>query len=195
MTRAPQDPVTAVPDETPASGPAAVTGQAPGSALPASRAEPGQVPGSAPDTSALPAGPEVRGDDEGEAARTFTIALPPGLKLLSLNGREHWAERHRRSEALKKAAWALALQARIPRLERVSVVAEYQPAPVRRRRDADNPMPSVKACLDGIVAAGVLADDECPRYVSEITARIGEIYPRGRLVLHLTELAAPGGAA
>jgi crossover junction endodeoxyribonuclease RusA len=178
--------VTAVPDEMPASGPPAVTGQAPGSALPASRAEPGQVPGSAPDASALPAGP---------AARSFTIALPPGLKLLSLNGREHWAERHRRSEALKKAAWALALQARIPRLERVSVVAEYQPAPVRRRRDADNPMPSVKACLDGIVAAGVLADDESPRYVSEITARIGEPYPRGRLVLHLTELAALGGAA
>jgi len=135
---------------------------------------------------------------EGETRRTFTIAMPPGLKLLSLNGREHWSERARRTEALKKAAWALALQAKIPRLERVSVVVEYQP-PDRRHRDAENTCAaSGKAAIDGIVKAGVLEDDECPRYVAGIWCTIGAIYPKGRLVLHLTEveaLAELGGAA
>jgi crossover junction endodeoxyribonuclease RusA len=125
--------------------------------------------------------------------RTFTIELPPGLKLLSLNDREHWAERARRTEALKKAAWAMALQAKIPRLERVAVTVEYQPRDLRHY-DAENTCaPSGKACLDGIVAAGVLEDDECPRYVTGIWCTIGSLYPKGRLVLHLTEVAATGG--
>ena len=130
----------------------------------------------------------------GSTGRTFTIALPPGLKLLSLNDRLHWSTRYRRSQALKKAAWVLAVQAKIPRLERISVVAEYQPSTIRRRRDAENTCaPSAKACLDGIVAAGVLEDDECPRYVTEITCTVGEPHPGGRLVLYLTEVAAATG--
>ncbi len=128
-------------------------------------------------------------------SRTFTIALPAGLKLLSLNGREHWSERARRTEALKKAAWAMTLKAKIPRLERVSIVVEYQP-PDMRRRDAENTCAaSGKAAIDGIVAAGVLEDDACPQYVAGIECIIGEVYPRGRLVLHLTEVAKAGEAA
>jgi hypothetical protein len=112
------------------------------------------------------------------------------LKLLSLNGREHWSERARRAEALKKAAWAVTLQARVPRLERASIIVEYQP-PDYRRRDADNTCAaSGKAAIDGIVLAGVLIDDECPRYVAGVHCTIGSVYPKGRLVLHLTEVAA-----
>ena len=137
--------------------------------------------------------PPVRGRAPRAPGRTFTIALPAGPKLLSLNGREHWAERARRTEALKKAAWAMALQAKIPRLERVAVTVEYQPRDLRHY-DAENTCaPSGKACLDGIVAAGVLEDDECPRYVTGIWCTIGSLYPKGRLVLHLTEVAATGG--
>jgi len=143
----------------------------------------------------LPDAPGVKPDPGGAPqapGRTFTIALPPGLALLSLNDRGHWAARYRRSEALKKAAWAMALQAKIPRLERVSITAEYQP-PDRRHRDADNPVASVKAAIDGIVAAGILPSDESPRYVASVTCSIGEPYPKGRLVLHLAELPALRG--
>jgi hypothetical protein len=86
----------------------------------------------------------------------------------------------------------MALHDKVPRMERVSILAEYQPPPDGRRRDADNPIASVKALIDGIVKAGVLADDECPRYVTSVTCRIGEPYPRGRLVLVLTEVPAAG---
>jgi crossover junction endodeoxyribonuclease RusA len=125
--------------------------------------------------------------------RTFTIELPAGLKLLSLNEQLHWAERGRRTKELKTAAWAMAVQAKIPRLDRVSILVEYQPPPAVRRRDAENVCaPSGKPCIDGIVQAGVLADDESPRYVTDIDCIIGEPYPRGRLVIHLTEVESPG---
>lgn len=169
--------MTAVPDGQPASGPAAVTG--PASQTPAGASGPDSPPA-------------------GSSGRAFRIALPAGLKLLSLNGREHWSARNRRSQALKKAAWAMALQGKVPPLGRVIVIAEYRP-PDRRRRDADNIMASVKAAIDGIVAAGVLPDDECPRYVSKIVCTIGDPFPKGLLTLHLVEdLAdnvAPDGAA
>ena len=122
--------------------------------------------------------------------RTYTLALPPGLALLNLNDRGHWGARYRRSEALKKAAWALALSQKIPRLERVSVTVEYQPRDLRRR-DGDNIAASAKALIDGIRAAGVLPEDDS-RHVAEVTCRIGTLYPKGRLVLTLTEV--PGGA-
>ena len=168
-----------------------------GAAVPGARASHRRVPAPGRGRTETPAGSAPDADDAlsaGSTLRTFTIALPAGLKLLSLNGREHWAEKGRRHKALKNAAWAMAKQAKIPRLERVSVVVEYQPPPVRRRRDADNPSPSAKACLDGIVAAGVLVDDECPRYVTGIWCTIGEPYPGGRLVLHLTEVPAATGS-
>ena len=117
--------------------------------------------------------------------------MPPGMTLVNLNHRLHYAVRWRRSEDLKKAAWLMARKAQVPRLERVSIVVEYQP-PDHRRRDSDNIAPSAKALIDGIVAAQVLPGDESPRYVTEVTCRIGEFYPKGRLVVHLTEVARMG---
>ncbi len=136
-----------------------------------------------------PAGGMVDADatpPAGSTPRSYMLVLPPGLKLLNLNDRTHWAARHRRSQALKKAAWAMALQAKIPVLERVVIVIEYQP-PDRRWRDPDNVAPSAKALIDGCVAAGCLVNDDS-RYVAEVTCRIGQPYPKGRLLLHLTEV-------
>jgi hypothetical protein len=88
----------------------------------------------------------------------------------------------------------MALQQKIPRLERVSVVAEYQPGDLRRR-DPDNISASAKAAIDGLRAARVLPEDDSA-HVAEVTCRIGSLFPKGRLVLYLTEVAAePGGAA
>ena len=176
------------PQERAAAGttaPAPVTGDADpaaGDRLPASpgRGRTETPAGRAEPSSALPAGTTT--------GRTFTIALPAGLKLLSLNDRLHYGQRYRRSQDIKKAACVMALKAKVPRLERVSVVVEYQPRD-RRERDADNISPSGKAALDGIVAAKVLADDS-KTYVTGVRCTIGEPYPLGRLVLHLTEVTA-----
>ena len=146
-----------------------------------------------PGTATSPAGGVGASTTPPAGSRTYTIELPAGVKLLNLNDRGHWAARYRRSEALKKAAWALALQQKIPRLERVSIVAEYQPGDLRHR-DPDNIAASAKALIDGLRAAKVLPEDDS-RYVAEVTCRIGPLYPKGRIVLHLTEVAAAGDAA
>lgn len=48
--------------------------------------------------------------------------------------------------------------------------------------------------LDGIVAAGCLPGDD-RRYVTGTYCTIGEPYPKGRLILRLTEVAETGGAS
>jgi crossover junction endodeoxyribonuclease RusA len=123
--------------------------------------------------------------------RTFTIELPAGLAVLNLNKRLHWARERAIAKELRLAAWAMARQQRIPHLYRARIVVEYQPPRTSRRRDAENiPAPSGKHAVDGLVDAKVLTDDECPRYVEKIEHLIGKPHPRGRLVLHVTEVDA-----
>jgi crossover junction endodeoxyribonuclease RusA len=124
--------------------------------------------------------------------------LPAGLRLLTLNGREHWAERNRRYQALKKAAWATALKARLPRLSRVAVTLAYDP-PDRRHRDADNLAATLKPCIDGLVAARVIPRDD-ERYLAAAACEIGgRPFPGGRVRLTVREITRrgpqPGGAA
>lgn len=149
-----------------------------------------KTPAGASATVSPPAGSKTRVEG---LPRRWVLELPAGMELLSLNGREHWAARNRKTQALKQAAWVLARRAKIPRLERAFITVEYQP-PDRRRRDAENTCAaSGKACADGLVAAGVLEDDECPRYVTGIYCTIGERYPKGRLVLTITEVTGLAG--
>jgi hypothetical protein len=117
------------------------------------------------------------------------------MRLLSLNSRMHWAEKGRVTRDLRKAAWALAKAAGIPPLERARVVVEYQPPRVSRRRDLDNvATASGKPAIGGALTdARVLADDS-PQYLTEITYRLGEPYPSGRLVLVITEVGINGRA-
>lgn len=124
--------------------------------------------------------------------RVITIALPAGLPMLSLNDRKHWAARNAAAQALKKAAWATALAAKAPRLERAEITVEYQP-PDRRRRDPDNLAPAGKALIDGIVIANVLPGDDS-RHVTAVRFEIGPLHPRGRLILHVREILPEGAS-
>lgn len=122
------------------------------------------------------------------AVRQWTIALPPGTRLLSANGREHWAARAAVTASLRNAAGWLARAQKIPRLDRAHVLAVYEP-PDRRRRDPANLYPSVKACVDGLTDAGAWADDDAD-HVAGPDMRLGPVCPGGRLVLTVTELPA-----
>ena len=126
-------------------------------------------------------------------ARTWTIRLPAGLKPLSPNHRLHFAERNRRAQAIKKAAWVLTLQQKIPAVAGLSVIAVWHP-PDRRDIDFDNiPPATAKPAIDGVVAAHVIPDDS-KRYVTGIRYEIGSPVKGGQLVLVLNE-EAPGGGA
>ena len=144
----------------------------------------------------VPAGPMSwePGVDEGERdrapaqpPRTWVIELPSGLELLNANDRDgHWARRKRVTEALRAAAGWLARKQQVPPMRRAHVLAVYEP-PDRRRRDPANLYPSVKACVDGLVDAGVLPDDDAT-HLDGPDMRLGPTHPRGRIVLHITEV-------
>ena len=118
-------------------------------------------------------------------SRQWTITLPPGLPLLNANDRDgHWARRKRLAAALRETTGWLARVQRIPRLGHVHIAAVYEP-PDRRRRDPANWQPSFKACVDGLVDAGVVADDDAS-HVTGPDPRLGPVCRGGRIVLVIT---------
>lgn len=122
--------------------------------------------------------------------RSWEVALPPGMELLSLNGREHWAARNRTFQSLKKAAWAMLVNARIPALELVTVRVVYEP-PDRRPRDPDNLAATVKPLVDAVVAARIIPDDTSAHVAWAHAEISGEVRRPSRLRIIITEVAAP----
>jgi len=93
------------------------------------------------------------------------IPLVDDKPPLSANDRLHWAAKNRRVQDIKDAIGWRVRQNKIPRMEHVTVQLMFQPQD-RRRRDPSNLMPTQKAAVDGLVAAGVVVDDT-PAYVEE----------------------------
>jgi len=72
---------------------------------------------------------------------------------------------------------------------RAEITVEYQPYD-KRRRDPDNYAATGKPLIDGLVAAGVLPDDD-GKHVAVVRYVIGPLYrlhPRGRIILHVQEV-------
>ena len=74
------------------------------------------------------------------------------------NGRYHHHDRARRTRQVRKDARVLAMQ--LEPVGKLSQVIAYIGYPTNNRADAPNASPTVKAILDGIVDAGILADDD-----------------------------------
>ena len=91
-------------------------------------------------------------------ARTWTLPDLVGTRLTS-NHRPHWTARARITKEWREMGHKRALEARIPRLARARIDVQWLP-PTRARHDPANAAPMIKALVDGIVAAGVLDDDD-----------------------------------
>ena len=93
---------------------------------------------------------------------TYAVDLPDMPPGHTPNSRDHWAHRHRAvAEWRDAAAWTVRA-AGVPAMDRVAVELVVTP-PDRRRRDADSAMWVLKAAIDGMCDAGVLADDDRTR--------------------------------
>lgn len=89
--------------------------------------------------------------------REWTLILPMATPM-SLNHRDnHWV-RADKVKTVRDATHVLALQAKIPRCNKVAVTLIYTPRD-GRRRDPLNLVPTLKACEDGLVDAKVVPDD------------------------------------
>jgi len=88
----------------------------------------------------------------------WRIALPFVKPPLTSNQRMHWSEKAPVTAQVRRATAALVRNAGIPKMDRCEVGLVWQ-VTIKRRRDADNLVPTLKAACDGIVDAGVVPDD------------------------------------
>lgn len=88
----------------------------------------------------------------------ITITVPAPAEFLNSNQRYHPQKKAKLTRAWRAAAKAAALQA-APFGCPVRIVA-YVVKPVRNRFDPGNWYPSAKACVDGLVDAQLLTDDD-----------------------------------
>jgi hypothetical protein len=90
----------------------------------------------------------------------LTLTIPAPCKPLNSNDRLHWQVKRKRTAAWRARAHVAAIQAGRPKLDRAHVTATIHPL-TRRKFDAGNFYPTVKACIDGIVGdTGLLPDDD-----------------------------------
>jgi len=107
----------------------------------------------------------------------WRLIVPYGLALLSSNQRLHWATRAARVKALREwAGWEVRRQG-VVRVERAVVAVWVHPGVRTSRIDPPNYADTVKALIDGVVDAGVLADDT-GKHVTAVTYREGVRWPR-----------------
>lgn len=120
----------------------------------------------------------------------WQLTLPWTKPPLSLNDRMTWQVKSTWAKTLRRTAWALAKQAKLPPLGACDVVLVYVPRD-RRRRDEDNLVATLKPLADGLVDAGVVADDT-PDLMGK-RCRIGEPDPKDPRLLLVVERR--GGAS
>lgn len=130
-------------------------------------------------------------------ARSYIVTLPIGLALINSNESQHPGRRARIVRALRAAS----AQAAVDNQALHAAVQASAPGPVlahahiigvlhphdRRKRDPANWYPSFKAAVDGIVDAGVLADDDSTRVIGP-DMRIGTPVRGSQIALHIREI-------
>lgn len=118
----------------------------------------------------------------------LTIRLPWTTPPLTLNQRwPHWAPKARKTAEVRRAAATLArahTRYHGGEYDRAHVELWWHPKD-RRTRDTDNPFPTLKACIDGLRDAEVLAADDCEHVTSKVViAAVDKTDPRLELVVH-----------
>jgi crossover junction endodeoxyribonuclease RusA len=100
---------------------------------------------------------------------TWLVSFPAPTVRISLNDRQHWAKKATLTRAWRDTACLAATARRLRGLPPCFMRVTF-PVGDNRRRDADNPAPTVKAIQDGLVDAGVWEDDT-PAWVETLGSR------------------------
>lgn len=108
-----------------------------------------------------------------------------GNGWINSNQRIHWRPKAARTKAWRQATAWYARQAKIPHIPAALIVCELRFS-TAHRRDPANWAPTAKACVDGLVDAGVFDDDD-HKHVTGPDMRIGKTVPAHLtgLVLHI----------
>lgn len=122
--------------------------------------------------------------------RAWALALPYDRPPLSLNREMHWAKRRQAERQIMDDVQWLARQQKLPRgkdaLRRIHVRLVWTPS-VKRTRDTDNPTPTLKKVIDGLVRYGLVMDDHHDIVSSECVIN-AIAHGRGHVVVAIQEI-------
>ena len=123
-------------------------------------------------------------------ADSWRLRIPAPTTWVSSNDRRHWAAKARLVREWRRAGALYAKSARLPHLDAPVSITAWVHRTDRRRADAANRYPTVKAVVDGLVDAGVL-DDDSDRYVTAVVMKAGPVvlardHPLGLLTLEIS---------
>jgi len=119
------------------------------------------------------------------------LEIPAPVDWISANDRMHWRPKASLTAEWRRAGALWAKSKRLPHIDVPVSITAWVHRTDRRRADAQNRYPTVKAVIDGLVDAGVL-DDDSDQYVTAVTMRAGgpvnkKFLPLGLLTLDITE--------
>lgn len=121
--------------------------------------------------------------------RHYRLWIPGiGKEWITANQRLGWQARSRRTKLWRDVTAWRAVKAQLPALGQAWVICELR-FPTARRRDPANWSPTAKACVDGLVDAGVFEDDD-HLHVTGPDMRMGPTVasPERGMVIHLMPL-------
>ena len=134
---------------------------------------------------------EVRqGSTRAEPMTAITITVPkPGvIPYMSANDRPNKWRKASQTQFWRQSAHTIAIRSGAPSLHGlVRIVATVHIAD-RRRREVSNLFPTFKACIDGFVDAGILADDSDAHVIGPDPRRAYDGPPR--ITFTLEEVAS-----
>ena len=97
--------------------------------------------------------------EEANEGRRWTLTVPAVGPFINLNQRMHWAPKAKLTKAWRFGAMLTAASEALPTgLEKVHIVAHVVKS-TNRQYDVHNLMPTLKACVDGLVDYGLIPDD------------------------------------
>jgi len=116
---------------------------------------------------------------------SWVIEVPAPAAFIRSNDHTHWRNRHTLTSAWRDAAAWRARAAKVPALALgpVHITATIHRKD-RARYDLDGAAPTIKACIDGLRDATVLAEDDC-RVIPRLTIAAGEKRDTACVVLRI----------
>ena len=120
----------------------------------------------------------------------LTLTIPAPAPFINLNQRMHWAPKAELTRKWRHAAHVAAHNAGLPTgLKRVRIVAHIHKT-TNREYDAHNLMPTLKACVDGLVTDYGLTVDDTNRHVIGPDIRQGDKRASPAITLTITQETA-----
>lgn len=133
---------------------------------------------------------QTDGVSTGDAARPYYTIIVTGERPTTMNHERgkgnRWDSAKRTGTWRETAAW-MARQARIPKMDRIAVVATPHYRNGRSPQDVGACAPAAKAMVDGLRDAGVIVNDT-PAHFVELTFRPGVVTGHDGLRLDIYDL-------